>query len=177
VASLKRWRYQCQELVHPSREVCKMRAEPESHSLTLTWPTQENALPLWKDFKAFKITFSLLLVFSYHLTRVCCPEILQGSDGNHDITPYNPGHWKWSIISAEKSLWTRCPLHRTSWREVLPTRAIRNFINSIGKRTLPTRRILSSGHSEPTSAPSRMDDMWSGNSFLLGSSSLANHGG
>jgi len=35
------------------------------------------------------------------------------------------------------------------------------------------------GHSEPapTSAPSRMDDMWSGNSFLLGSSSLANHGG
>ncbi len=30
---------------------------------------------------------------------------------------------------------------------------------------------------ESTSAPSRMDDMWSGNSFLLGSSSRANHGG
>jgi hypothetical protein len=39
--------------------------------------------------------------------------------------------------------------------------------------------VSSLGHSEPapTSAPSRMDDMWSGNSFLLGSSSLANHGG
>jgi len=35
------------------------------------------------------------------------------------------------------------------------------------------------GHSEPvpTSAPWRMDGKWSGNSFLLGSSSLANHGG
>jgi hypothetical protein len=35
------------------------------------------------------------------------------------------------------------------------------------------------GHSEPapTSSPSRMDDMWSGNSFLLGSSALSNHGG
>jgi hypothetical protein len=34
-------------------------------------------------------------------------------------------------------------------------------------------------HSEPvpTSAPWRMDGKWSGNSFLLGSSSLANHGG
>jgi hypothetical protein len=39
--------------------------------------------------------------------------------------------------------------------------------------------VSSLGHSEPapTSAPSRMDDMWSGNSFLLGSSSLANHDG
>jgi hypothetical protein len=46
-------------------------------------------------------------------------------------------------ISAEKSLCTKCPLHRTSWREVLPTRAIRKFTNSIGKRTLPNRRILS----------------------------------
>ncbi len=35
------------------------------------------------------------------------------------------------------------------------------------------------GHSEPapTNAPWRMDDKWSGNSFLLCSSSLANHGG
>jgi hypothetical protein len=35
------------------------------------------------------------------------------------------------------------------------------------------------GHSEPapTSAPWRMDGKWSGNSFLLGSSSLANDGG
>jgi hypothetical protein len=35
------------------------------------------------------------------------------------------------------------------------------------------------GHSEPapTSAPWRMNDKWSGNSFLLSSSSLANHGG
>jgi hypothetical protein len=28
----------------------------------------------------------------------------------------------------------------------------------------------------PTSGPWRMDGKWSGNSFLLGSSSLANHG-
>jgi hypothetical protein len=28
----------------------------------------------------------------------------------------------------------------------------------------------------PTSTPQRMDDKWSGNSLLLGSSSLANHG-
>jgi hypothetical protein len=35
------------------------------------------------------------------------------------------------------------------------------------------------GHSEraPSSAPWRMDDKWSGNSFLLGSSSVGNHGG
>jgi hypothetical protein len=35
------------------------------------------------------------------------------------------------------------------------------------------------GHSEPapTSTPWRMDGKWSGNSFLLGSSYLANHGG
>jgi hypothetical protein len=35
------------------------------------------------------------------------------------------------------------------------------------------------GHIEPapTSAPWRMDDKWSGDSFLLDSSSLANHGG
>jgi hypothetical protein len=35
------------------------------------------------------------------------------------------------------------------------------------------------GHSEPahTSAPWRMNGKWSGNNFLLGSSSLANHGG
>jgi hypothetical protein len=35
-----------------------------------------------------------------------------------------------------------------------------------------------SGHSEsaPTSAPWRMNGKWSGNNFLLGSSSLANHG-
>ncbi len=35
------------------------------------------------------------------------------------------------------------------------------------------------GHSElaPTSAPWRMNGKWWGNSFLLGSSSLANHGG
>jgi hypothetical protein len=42
------------------------------------------------------------------------------------------------------------------------------------------RSLVWPGHSEPapTSAPSRMDDMRSGNSFfLLGSSSLANHGG
>jgi hypothetical protein len=40
-------------------------------------------------------------------------------------------------------------------------------------------RQIVMGHTEPapTSAPSRMDDMWSGNSFLLGSSSLANHDG
>jgi hypothetical protein len=39
--------------------------------------------------------------------------------------------------------------------------------------------LLLNGRSEPapTSALSRMDDIWSGNSFLLGSSSLANHGG
>jgi hypothetical protein len=38
---------------------------------------------------------------------------------------------------------------------------------------------LSGGHSAPapTSALRRMDGKWSGNSFLLGSSSLANHGG
>jgi hypothetical protein len=36
----------------------------------------------------------------------------------------------------------RSPLHRTSWREVLPTRAIMKLTNSIGKRTLPNRRIL-----------------------------------
>jgi hypothetical protein len=37
----------------------------------------------------------------------------------------------------------------------------------------------SMGHNEPapTSAPWRMDGKWSGNSFLLGFSSLANHGG
>ncbi len=29
----------------------------------------------------------------------------------------------------------------------------------------------------PTGAPGRMDGKWSGNSFLLDSSSLANHGG
>jgi hypothetical protein len=29
----------------------------------------------------------------------------------------------------------------------------------------------------PTGAPGRMDGKWSGNSFLLGASSLANHGG
>jgi hypothetical protein len=29
----------------------------------------------------------------------------------------------------------------------------------------------------PTSTPQRMDDKWSGNNLLLGSSSLANHGG
>jgi hypothetical protein len=35
------------------------------------------------------------------------------------------------------------------------------------------------GYSEPapTSEPWRMDDKWSGDSFLLGSSSLANYGG
>jgi hypothetical protein len=34
------------------------------------------------------------------------------------------------------------------------------------------------GHSQPspTSAPRKMNDKWSGNSFLLSSSSLANHG-
>jgi len=44
---------------------------------------------------------------------------------------------------------------------------------------LPDWDIGLLGHSEPapTSTPSRMDDMWSGNSFLSGSSSLANHGG
>jgi hypothetical protein len=38
--------------------------------------------------------------------------------------------------------------------------------------------ITSKGRSEPapTSAPWRMDGEWSGNSFLFGSSSLANHG-
>ncbi len=84
-----------------------------------------------------------MLIFPYHLTRVCCPEILHGSYGNHDIKPCNPGHWKWSIILAEKNLCTRSPLHMTSLREVLPTRAIRKFTNSIGKRILPNRRILS----------------------------------
>jgi hypothetical protein len=44
---------------------------------------------------------------------------------------------------------------------------------------ITTEEVFSWGHSEPApaSALSRMDDMWSGNSFLLGSSSLANHGG
>jgi hypothetical protein len=40
--------------------------------------------------------------------------------------------------------------------------------------------LLLLGHSEPaptTTAPWRMDGKWSGNNFLLGSSSLANHGG
>jgi hypothetical protein len=30
----------------------------------------------------------------------------------------------------------------TSWREVLPTRAIRKFTTSIEKRTLPHRRVI-----------------------------------
>jgi hypothetical protein len=42
-----------------------------------------------------------------------------------------------------------------------------------------TFALLIWGHSEPapSSAPWRMDGKWSGNSFLLGSSSLANYGG
>jgi hypothetical protein len=38
--------------------------------------------------------------------------------------------------------------------------------------------LVGIGHSEPapTSTPSRMDGKWSGNSFLLGSSCLGNHG-
>jgi hypothetical protein len=40
-------------------------------------------------------------------------------------------------------------------------------------------RVVQNGHGQPapTSAPSRMDDMCSGNSLLLGCSSRANHGG
>jgi hypothetical protein len=37
--------------------------------------------------------------------------------------------------------------------------------------------VISHSESAPTSTASRMDGKWSGNSFLLGSSSLANHGG
>jgi hypothetical protein len=39
--------------------------------------------------------------------------------------------------------------------------------------------VIGNGQCEPapTSAPWRMNDKWSGNNFLLGSSSLANHGG
>jgi hypothetical protein len=39
--------------------------------------------------------------------------------------------------------------------------------------------LIAEGPNEPapTNAPWRMDGKWSGNSFLLGSSSLANHGG
>jgi hypothetical protein len=39
--------------------------------------------------------------------------------------------------------------------------------------------VHAEGHNEPapTSAPWRMDGKWWGNSFLLGSRSLANHGG
>jgi hypothetical protein len=50
---------------------------------------------------------------------------------------------------------------------------------TIWEQILATLMGVLVGHSEPapTSAPSRMDDMWSGNSFLLGSCSLSNHGG
>jgi hypothetical protein len=68
--------------------------------------------------------------------------------------------------------WTQCfffgkLLH---WKYVITFWLSPKFINPW---------LLLGGHSEtaPTSAPSRMDDMWSGNSFLLGSSSLSNHGG
>ncbi len=37
--------------------------------------------------------------------------------------------------------------------------------------------ILGQSEPAPTSTPWRMNDKWSGNNFLLGSSSLANHGG
>jgi hypothetical protein len=37
--------------------------------------------------------------------------------------------------------------------------------------------LLGHGEPAPTSTPWKMDDKWSGDSFLLGSSSLANHGG
>jgi hypothetical protein len=81
---IKRWRYQCKVPVHPGHEVCKMRAErPESHSLWLD-SHRKMLSPCEKLFEHLKN----FLLFAYHLTRVCCPEILQGSYGNHDIMPY-----------------------------------------------------------------------------------------
>jgi hypothetical protein len=52
----------------------------------------------------------------------------------------------------------------------------------MGSQCIPQAGILqvpAKGHSEPapTSAPLRMNGKWSGNSFLLAFSSLANHGG
>jgi hypothetical protein len=52
----------------------------------------------------------------------------------------------------------------------------------VGSQCIPQAGILqvpAKGHSEPapTSAPWRMNGKWSGDSFLLAFSSLANHGG
>jgi hypothetical protein len=45
---------------------------------------------------------------------------------------------------------------------------------------IPVHNLHQAGHIEPaptTNAPLKMDGKWSGNSFLLGSSSITNHGG
>ncbi len=84
---IKRWRYQCKVLVHPGHEVCKMGTErPELHSLWLE-SHRKMLSPCDKTFEHLK-NFHRLLIFPYHRTRVCSPEILQGSYGNHDIIPY-----------------------------------------------------------------------------------------
>jgi hypothetical protein len=90
--------------------------------------------------------------------------------------PFHDGHWAigqythkcrsqksgpWNVHTARFELEPEL----SGWFQVL-------------RRTSSSPR-LASGHSEPaaTSAPWRMNGKWSGNSFLLGFSSLANHDG
>jgi hypothetical protein len=58
-------------------------------------------------------------------------------------------------------------------------RVVRDVAHMATVKQHPTSAPSTGCHSEPapTNTPSRMDEMWAGNSFLLGSSSLANHGG
>ncbi len=88
------------EGVTTSCEVRRMRVQPKSHSPTMTWLWQENALLPRRDFWAFKKAFIFHIPFYTTLWKtVCCCGIVQCSYGIYVIQPY----WKWWSLSAQKS--------------------------------------------------------------------------
>jgi hypothetical protein len=87
--------------------------------------------------------------------------------------------WATPIMANSHAIdWYSCLMHE--WRDLYYFHNLTNLYYNLTLTRWEVQHLwVKVGHSErePTSAPWRMNSKWSGISFLLGSSSLANHGG